>query len=360
MADRLCHAAFFLCALVARFGAVMKSTMTNKSKPSSNPSSVRRLLLLPLGLAILLIAADVISQSQLQSWLLNRMEVADSWLLSIFTADIDRSSAARDAIPPQDDTAVTNAPARLVEMQLMAPESSEASTLPQQSAAASFMNPDDLDAPSTAKWKAADEMLRQAVDHSAADSGNPQICRVVLAGTAVTGSRQPDGTWVLQQGALQQNMVIPDSTGALHPAGRLDANSAPELDQSAAACGTLLLEPREQSMAIIWTAALGVPDARHVLHARFVSGTLADLQQGLPVELEPEKASAPLLQNLLAERLCPLLARRLGDLLEAKDIVAELATPGSTRIRIEKDELVWSFRSAATVRLKRLPARATF
>jgi len=336
----------------------MKLSMTNKSRPSSNPSSVRRLLLLPLGLAILLIAADVISQSQLQAWLLNRMEVADSWLLSILTADIDQDSAARDAIPPQDSTAVTSSPVRLVEMQLTAPESPGATNLPQQSSAASSMIADDGDVPGTAKWQAADEMLRQAVDHASADTGNPQICRVVLAGTAVTGSRQSDGTWVLQQGALQQNLVIPDSTGALHPAGRLEEKAAPELDQSAAACGTLQLELQEQSVAIIWTGVLGVPDARQVLHARFVTGTLADLQQDLPVELETENESAQLLQNLLAERLCPLLARRLSDFVGAKDIAAELATPGSTRIRVEKDKLLWSFRSAATVRLKRLHARA--
>jgi len=338
----------------------MKSGMTNTSKPSSNPSSVRRLLLLPLGLAILLIAADVMSQSQLQTWLLSHMEVADKWLLSIFTADIDQSSAAKAAIAPKENTVVTNAPVRVVEMQLMAPESPEATRIPQQAAAASSMIADDGDVAGSAEWKAADEMLRKAVDHSAADSGHPQICRVVLSGTALLGSRQSDGTWLLRPGSLQQNMVIPDPTGALHPAGRLDAKPNSEPNQPVAGCGTLSLQPREQAVSFVWSDALGVPDARHVLHVRFVRGTLADLKQGLPVELELENPSAQLLQNLLAECLGPLLARRLGDRLEAKDIRAELATPGSTRIRVENDKLWWTFRSAATVRLLRLPVGETF
>lgn len=334
--------------------------MTNKSKPLSNPSSVRRLLLLPLVLAILLIAADVISQSQLQAWLLSRMEVADGWLLSLFTADIDISSTSQGAIIPEKVIPSGESPVRPVKLHLLAPaEALDETDRPQHFAAASSMSADVGDAPTVGTRQAADELLQQAVERATNHSGTRQICSVVFVGTAATGSRQSEGKWALQQGSLQQNLVIPDSTGALHPSGRLDSNTAPDPSESAQFIGTVHIEPREDVVTLVWSEPWGAAAAQHSLRAQFVTGTLADLQQGLPVELEPDGASASLLQNLLAERLRPLLARRLGGRLEVKDIAAELVTPGSTRIRIEKDKLSWSFRSAATVRLKHVSTSPT-
>ncbi|MFM7055440.1 MAG: hypothetical protein ACKO2P_00815 [Planctomycetota bacterium] len=337
----------------------MKSTMHNTSNSpstvSQKPSPFRRWLLLPLGLALVLTATDLIVHSQSQTWLLGRMQAADNWLLSVFTADID-NSASEQPIPPKEITSTADSPVLALEMQLLAPpELLAAAGQSQQPAAAPSLTGDTSDASATPQQTTADTRLQLAAKAAADPAGNRQICRVVLAGTALTGTPQPDGTWHLQPGSLQQTLVIPDPTGALHPAGRLDTKLPPEHRQSTYHVGTLQLNPQQNSVNIVWTDVWGAAATRHSFQATFITGTPADLALGRPVELEPDANSARFLQDLLAERLRPLLSERLQGTPETAQITAELATPGNTRIRIEADQLSWSFRSAATVRLHRTP-----
>lgn len=336
----------------------MKSNMTNTTHSSSDASPkrspIRRWLLLPLSLALLLAGADLIFRSQSQNWLLSRLQAADSWLLSLFTSDIDTASAARQAIPPKKVIPNTNSPIRAVQMELLAPpELLDTANQPHQSPNTASLAPDGDDASAAPKQDSTYALLQQAAMAAADQSGTGQICRVVLTGTALTGAPGSDGTWTLHPGSLQQTLVIPDHTGALHPAGRLDTELPSERGDSAPVIGTLQLNPQQNAVEVVWTDGQGAAATRRTFQATFTTGTPADLAQGLPVELEPDTNSARFLQMLLAERLPQLLSQRLEETLEASQITPELTTPGSMRIRITADQLSWSFRSAATVRLHR-------
>ncbi|MFM7038673.1 MAG: hypothetical protein ACKO2L_13225 [Planctomycetaceae bacterium] len=333
--------------------------MTPKTRQHSAPSHFRRILLAPLGLALLLAAIDWGFRGHWQDWLQRRMETADGWLLSVFTADIHRNGGSNQAIPPKTVTPVTNAdvweisvePANLANF----PEAQNASQQSVADTAASISA--DLEQISTVTSTEATHLLRTALARSGTANGKQQICRVVLTGIALTGQRQADGSWQLQPGNLQQNLVIPDPDGALHPAGLLNGTATESQDNSEWFKGKMWIEPRPDGVTIVWSDGSGDPVTARRMQAELITGTLEDVSSGLPLELKPDLASASFLQELLADNLRPQLAEQLGDGLEADDIDAELTSPGRTRITIDGSVMSWSFVSSATVRLQRATAQ---
>lgn len=328
--------------------------MANNTFPKSAPMHFRRILLLPLGLALLLVAIDWGFHGTLHDWLQRRMEAADGWLLSVFTADIHRNGGSNQAIPPKTVTPVTDADVWEVRVEQIRPEDFvEAMNAFQQSVAAnSTSTPADDETSGTAESAAANQLLRTAVARAGAATGNQQICRVVLTGIALTGQRQADGSWQLQPGILQRNLVIPDEDGALHPAGLLNTPQSHQQNTSGWFHGIVRIESQAEGITIVWTDESSDPVMVKRIQAELITGTLQDVSNALSAELKPDRASAQFLQDLLADSLRSLIAEQLGDGLEADEMEAELTTPGQTRITIDGDSFAWSFVSSATVRLQ--------